>query len=164
MSQMLHLELSKDGATVAQHAGLVRQVAADLGVVAAVTESPSSSDPANATVTLTSGLWVSVSRPFVSDVDPFIADFGFERGVTIDFSIDRDHDFDAQVAQLLQLTFALLARIPNDAVLHYDYADVWLLRRGGQLVLADRDDIWYPDRVALVPAPYGRGPLAFVSM
>jgi len=161
MAQTLNLDLSADGGDVVEHVGLARQTAADLGILAAVTEAP---DPAFTGLTLTSGLWVSVARPVVSDVDPFVEDFGFERGAVVELTFNSASDADAQVAQGLQLTFGLLGRLPSDAVLHHEYFEVWLTRLRGELTLSDRDDIWYPDRLALVPGPYSRAPLAFTSM
>jgi hypothetical protein len=36
---------------------------------------------------------------------------------------------------------------------------VWLLRKGGQLTISDRDDFWRPDVIALLPRPYERANL-----
>ena len=158
MSQMLHLELSKEAPPLAQLATAAREAAAAAGVLDGVVGGP---DPTATTLALTSGLTVELAPPFVSGADPFLADFGFERGASVDFQIDGSRDPGPEYDQLLQLTFALLARVPGDAVLHYGYAEVWLLRRGGQLVLNERPDIWPPDRLAGVPVPYQQAPLAF---
>jgi len=161
MAQMLHLELTKDATPLDRLAATVREGAAGLGILADVVEAP---DPVDATLTLTSGLWVSVSVPFVSGPDPFVADFGMERAATVDFGIDGSRDPGPEFEQLLQLAFALLARVPGDAVLHYAYAEVWLARHAGQLTLNEDATIWPPDRLAQVPVPYTQAPLSFRTM
>lgn len=55
----------------------------------------------------------------------------------------------------------LLDRVTGDAVLHYEYSEVWLLRRDGQLVLSDSDDVWHPEHLARVPHRYERARLVF---
>jgi hypothetical protein len=126
-----------------------------------VAEAP---DPADAHVFLPSGPMVTVDRPFVSGEDPFVADFGMARAATVDLTIDGAGDFDQQVDDLLRLLVGLLKVVAGDAVLHYDYAEVWLVRTGGRLVLSDDDDIWPPDRLARIDVPYERSHLAFVAM
>jgi hypothetical protein len=46
-------------------------------------------------------------------------------------------------------------------VLHYQYEVIWLLRRGSELVVSDREDFWPPHRLAALPGPYTRSALAF---
>ncbi|MBP0455937.1 hypothetical protein JFN87_00260 [Streptomyces bomunensis] len=36
----------------------------------------------------------------------------------------------------------MLEQVPGDAVLHYRFEDVWLLRRGDELSLNERDALW----------------------
>ncbi|WP_419503923.1 SitI3 family protein [Lentzea aerocolonigenes] len=46
--------------------------------------------------------------------------------------------------------------------LHFGYEVVWLVRRGGELSLNERDDIWTPPRPAAVGSrPHRRGTPAF---
>jgi hypothetical protein len=161
MSQTLHLELTDDAGPLDRLAATLREVASRLGLLAAAVDTP---DPADTTLTLTSGLWVSVAAPFVSGVDPFVADFGMRRAATTDLQIDPTRDLAAQYDELLQVAFGLLAAVPGDAVLHYEYAEVWLVRRSGHLVLNEHGGMWPPDRLARIPTPYESAPLAFATM
>lgn len=161
MAHMLHLELTEEATPLARLADEVRATATRSDLLARVAEAP---DPADAQVFLSSGLMVEVDRPFVSGEDPFVADFGMARAATVDATFDTGRDFDVQVDELLQLLFGLLAVVAGTAVLHYEYAEVWLVRRDGRLVLSDDDHIWTPDRLARVEAPYERSPLTFASL
>ena len=161
MAQMLHLELTEEATPLTRLAEEVRAAATRTDLLARVAEAD---DPADAHVHLAGGVMVQVDRPFVSGEDPFVADFGMARAATVDATFDRDGDFDDQVDELLQLLFALLSAVGGDAVLHYDYAEVWLVRREGRVVLSDDDDIWTPDRLALVTVPHERSHLAFASL
>jgi hypothetical protein len=161
MSQILHLELTEEAGNLDRVATTVREVASRMGLLAAAVETPR---PADTTLTLTSGLWVSVVAPFVSGVDPFIADFGMRRAATADLQIDTQADLGPQYDELLQLVFGLLAAVPGDAVLHYAWAEVWLVRQSGHLILNENGGMWPPDRLARTPIPYNRALLAFVTM
>jgi hypothetical protein len=161
MAHMLHLELTQEATPLERLAGDVRATAARLDLVGRVAEAP---DPTDALLFLPSGLMVKVGRPFVSGEDPFVADFGMARAATVDFTFDSSGDFDLQVDELLELLVGLLAVVPGDAVLHYEFAEVWLVRRAGAFVLSDDDEIWPPERLARIDVPYDRSHLAFVTM
>lgn len=163
MSTMLHLELTKEATPLDRLAEAVRATATQLNLLARVVEAP---DPANAGFYLTSGLLVTVDPPFVSGEDPFVSDFGMARAATVDFYYDSQHEgFERQDDELLQMVFWLLeVVVPGDAVLHYEYYVVHLVRCGGQFVLSDADDVWPPERLSRVPVPYQRSHLAFVTM
>jgi hypothetical protein len=68
---------------------------------------------------------------------------------------------------MIRLVSDLLDRIPGDAVLHFQYEQIWLLRRNDELSLNERSDIWPPQRLALgtptFPARYLRLRLGRVS-
>lgn len=160
MSQYHSLELAHDAGTLEGVATTLRSVAARSGLLA----DTSPGELVGATLTLTSGLWVSVSPPFFSGEDPFLTDFGIERGASIDLQIDGMHDPEPQLDELLSLVLALLDEVPGDAVLHYASVEVWLVRRDGRLVLNDSDDIWPAGRLVTVTRPYERAPLAFATM
>ncbi|WP_409494332.1 SitI3 family protein [Amycolatopsis sp. cmx-11-12] len=62
-----------------------------------------------------------------------------------------------QQDHMIRLTLGLLDVVPGDAVLHFDYETVWLVRREGVLSLSDRQDLWTLRRLAMVRPPYRRG-------
>lgn len=49
--------------------------------------------------------------------------------------------------------------IRGDVVLTFAGEIVWLLRKGGQLTINDRDDFWIPDTAELLPHPFQRANL-----
>ena len=55
----------------------------------------------------------------------------------------------------------LLARLRGDAVLQYHHEIVWLLRRGDDLSLNERDDLWPARRLTLMFHPYRRATHTF---
>jgi len=161
MAQMLHLELGAEATPLDRLRGTVHQAAVRIDALAQVL---GGATPADATYVLTSGLLVSVSSPSVSDEDPFLADFGLVRAATVDFFVDSAREIETQYDQVPALVFALLEAVPGDAVLHYGYTEVWLVRRGGRYVLSDDDAAWPPERLARVDVPYERSHLTFVTM
>jgi hypothetical protein len=162
MATMLHLELAQEAAPLARVVEAVRATATRLGLLARESESP---DPLRVLFYLHSGLMVDVDPPFASGEDPFVADFGMVRAATVDYTFDSTHEgFERQDDELLRLTFALLAALPGDAVLHYEYSVVYLARLGGRLLLSDADDVWTPEDLVHVPEPYQRSRLAFRTM
>ncbi|HEV7761256.1 MAG TPA: SitI3 family protein [Acidimicrobiales bacterium] len=160
MATMYHLELTDEATPLGRLAETVRATSTRLGLLARVAEAP---EPAAADVILTSGLTVDVDRPFVTGEDPLVAAFGMARAATVDFTFDSREDPDRQFDELLRLVFGLLEAVPGDAVLHYEYAEVWLVRRGGLLVLNDDDVMWPPEELPRIDAPYQRSHLAFVT-
>lgn len=68
-----------------------------------------------------------------------------------------------QQDEMVWLVAGVLARLPGDAVLHWDSEMAWLVRKGGRLVVSDRDDIWTAERLAMLPRPYERAALAFAD-
>lgn len=161
MAHIHHLELTKEATPLDRLAEHVRATATRLNRLARVAEA---SDPADAVLILTSGLRVEVVRQSVSAEDPFMADFGMVRAATVDFTIDGRVDPDRQLDELLQMVFGLLEVVRGDAVLHYEYEEVWLVRRDGQLVLNDDDVMWPPEELARIDLPYQRSHLAFVTI
>jgi hypothetical protein len=83
----------------------------------------------------------------------------------VDFTYDSTHEaFEQQDDQLVQIVFGLLETLTGDAVLHYEYFQIYLARFKGQLILSDDDDFWPPEELVRVPMPYQRSHLAFVTM
>jgi len=162
MATMLHLELTKEALPLTRLVDELRATATRLGLFAREIEFP---DPAHNLIHLTSGLLVDAGPPVVSGEDPFVADFGMARAATVDFNYDSQHEgFERQHEELLRIVFGLLEVIPGDAVLHYEFFVVHLARLGGRLVLSDAEDLWPPEELVRVPAPYERAPLAFRTM
>jgi len=157
MSSVFQLELTASSSPLERLALNVRAVTADEGLIA----STGSDDLLTGVLTLTSGLWVSVSR--LGDADPEVPTFGKELGVdsvaAVDLQLNGGRDAIAQLDEMLTVVFRLLERVPGDAVLHYEDSEVWLVRRDGELIVNDDDEIWVPDRLARVPPPYRRAPL-----
>lgn len=161
MTQIYQLELAAPATGVDDVARALRDVAVSAGVVA------EDFDPArlvDGVVTLGSGLWVDVSPlddDDLDDPDQFAVDFGLQRTVSVGLQIDSAKDPGPQMQDMLTLVLDLLDRVPGDAVLHYEYSEVWLLRRDGRLVVSDSDDVWHPEYLARVPQPYERARLVF---
>jgi hypothetical protein len=106
---------------------------------------------------LDSGLLV-VSRassklPFPHPVEEA---FGFVPEVHVLFRFDKFTDFARQRHDMVRLVSVVLNDIRGDAVLLFGGELVWLLRTGGRLAISDRDDLWTPELLALLPAPYDR--------
>lgn len=111
----------------------------------------------------TSGMWISVGedRPMPWG-HPVTMDLGFTPTASVRFRLDgkRGEPSDQQ-DDMIRLTSGLLNRISGDAVLHFQFEDIWLLRRGADLSLNERDDLWLPHRLAAVSPPYRRATHAF---
>ncbi|MFB8167872.1 SitI3 family protein [Kitasatospora purpeofusca] len=93
--------------------------------------------------------------------NPLITDLGITPTVSVTFRLDKTDNLSGQEDDIVRLVSGLLTRLPGDAVLQYHYEVVWLLRRGGELSLDERDDLWTPARLAAVPQPYRRETHAF---
>ncbi|MFJ2813848.1 SitI3 family protein [Streptomyces sp. NPDC087294] len=87
---------------------------------------------------------------------PVVAGLGFTPTVGVGFRMARGVEVSDQQDDMLRLLVPLLARVDGDAVLHQDYEQVWLVRRGGELSLSENADLWRPARLALVRAPFRR--------
>jgi hypothetical protein len=74
--------------------------------------------------------------------------------VTVRFRLSKLKDLEAQRKILLRATIELLRQIPGDATLLFNGEVVWLLRKGGELILNSNQDLWRPDSLALVTLPY----------
>jgi hypothetical protein len=59
----------------------------------------------------------------------------------------------------MRLVSAVLKETEGDVVLTFEGEIVWLLRKGGQLVISNRDGFWTPEATALLPQPYERATL-----
>jgi hypothetical protein len=90
-----------------------------------------------------------------------IEDLGFTPTVRVEFRLDKVADMANQKDDMIRLVSDLLDRIPGDAVLHFQYEQIWLLRHNGEVTLSEEDDIWPPQRLAAVHQPYRRATQAF---
>ncbi|MFI1097369.1 SitI3 family protein [Streptomyces sp. NPDC020917] len=92
---------------------------------------------------------------------PLVTDLGITPSVGVAFRLAKHMDLARQEDDVVRLACGLLRRIPGDAVLQYHVETVWLLRRGDDLSLDERDDLWSPRRLGEVPAPFRRATHAF---
>lgn len=160
MTTIHQLELAAPTTPADDVARAVRDAAVAAGA-------PDDTDPArllDGNVALPSGLWVYVSPLDDEDLDEpdqFATDFGIRRTVSIGFQLNGTRDAEPQMRDMLTLVFGVLDRLPADAILHYEYEEAWLLRRGGRLVINSSEGVWHPDLLAMVPQPYELATLQF---
>jgi hypothetical protein len=64
---------------------------------------------------------------------------------------------------MVRLVSGLFDKVPGDAVLHSEDKYIMLERRGGELILNERDDIWPPELLAAVHQPYRRAQTLFLD-
>lgn len=107
------------------------------------------------------GTWIRVVDANPGPHDPVTEDFGFIPTVRVAFRLDKFTDSRSQQDDMIRLVSGLLDRAPGDAVLHFQYEQVWLLRQNGELSVSEDDDIWPPQRLAAVHQPYRRATHAF---
>jgi hypothetical protein len=103
------------------------------------------------------GTWVRAVTPRPPQPwNPVVTMFGFTPTVDVRFRMAKGVEVADQQDDMIRLVAPLLTRVSGDAVLHYQYEVVWLLRKDGKLSLSERDDIWRPRRLALMAQPYHR--------
>ncbi|HEX5115505.1 MAG TPA: SitI3 family protein [Pseudonocardiaceae bacterium] len=103
------------------------------------------------------GMWVRVGPEHSRPHDPVLEDFGFLPTVWASFRLDKFTDMSSQEDDMVRLLVGVLGRIAGDAVLHFQFETVWLLRKDGELTLNERDEhVWTPTRLAAVHLPYRR--------
>lgn len=114
------------------------------------------------------GTWMRVVRVVPSHSDIVLDELGFETNVRLVFRIDRSRDFDdvridygTQRLDMVAVVATVLKQVSGSAVLHWEFEQVWLVRKDGMLSLSERDDLWTPERLALVPRPYARSTFSF---
>jgi hypothetical protein len=128
-------------------------------VVSVLVESTAVEEHTGAKGSLRGGGWFNVDVAEYDPPDPVEERFGFSPTIDVYFGLNKFGDFEAQETDVLRLTLGVLARIPGDALLHYEHEDVWLLRRGGRLTV--NDSLWKPQQLTLLPQPYERTHLSF---
>ncbi|MBA2694518.1 MAG: hypothetical protein H0U62_01390 [Actinobacteria bacterium] len=107
------------------------------------------------------GTWIRVVEAKPRPWNAVVTDLGFTPTVWITFRLSKRDELDHQQDDMNRLVSGLLDRVPGDAVLHLDYEHIWLLRRGGDLSLNERDDLWTPNRLAALSQRYRRATHTF---
>lgn len=102
------------------------------------------------------GMWVQVMAENPPSWNPVVTDLGFHPTVSVGFRLDKVSDIGHQQNDMIRLTSDLLHRVEGDAVLHSQFEQIWLLRRLGELTVSEREDIWPPERLAIVDHPFRR--------
>lgn len=110
---------------------------------------------------LTSGVLVQVGPTTPSPFNPVLEDFGFNPTVHITFRLANLQDAAPQQDDVVRIVAGLLEHHDGDAILHFQYDVVWLLRRNGKITVCDRDTIWTNRRLQLLGRPHERGNPAF---
>lgn len=108
----------------------------------------------------TGGTWLRVLADEPRPWNPVVDVLGAAPTVRVACRLTKT-DIGRQQGDVVRLSAGLLARVPGDAVLHHDFETIWLVRRGGELLLNDRDDLWPPERLALLGRPYRRETTVF---
>ncbi|MFH8593690.1 SitI3 family protein [Streptomyces rimosus] len=111
----------------------------------------------------TTGLWLRVGEERTDPRHPVLTDLGFSPTVSVMFELARSGEYSDQQDEMIRLVSELLMRITGDAVLHFQFEVIWLLRRNGELSLNERSDLWPPQRLAAVPRPYRRATHTFAE-
>ena len=107
-------------------------------------------------VTATAGIWLRVREQKPEPWQTIPAVLGFCPTVAVRFRLDKEADIPHQQDAIVRLAMALLHNVPGDAVLHREMETAWLIRKDDDITLNERDDLWTPERLAMVPPPYRR--------
>jgi hypothetical protein len=149
--------LKLNGADAEQVAHLLTHAATVAGLVDKATGTPSFGRTGD---WLDSGVLVGAGTvtppPFP---DPIEEELGFTATVSVLFRLTSAADLAKQGHDMVRLVSVLLNELRGDAVLMFAGELVWLLRKGGQLTISNRDDFWRPDLLALLPRPFERASL-----
>jgi hypothetical protein len=96
---------------------------------------------------------------------PIEESFGVVGACWLVFTLDPGRgSVTVQQDEVVWLTSAVLAHLPGDAVLHWESELAWLVRKDGETVVNDREDIWTPERLAMLPGSYRRSRLRFAGV
>ena len=87
---------------------------------------------------------------------PLVAGLGLAPTVAVGFRMAKGVEVSDQQDDMVRLVMPLLERVDGDAVLHYQFERIWLLRRGGELSLDEGDELWPAGRLGLVGRPCRR--------
>jgi hypothetical protein len=107
------------------------------------------------------GMWFRVGEEKPQPWHPVISDLGFTPMVWVRFQLAGSSEHRYQQDDMIRLASGLLDKVPGDAVLHFQFETIWLLRSGAELSLNERDDLWPPRRLAAVSQFYCRATYEF---
>ncbi|MFI9786406.1 SitI3 family protein [Kitasatospora sp. NPDC051984] len=107
------------------------------------------------------GTRIHVSAPSGYPVDIVDREFGVPSKIELWIEPARYEPPGPQEEDIIALVLGLLAELPVDAVLTYNYETVWLLRRGEDLVLHEDPLMWPEHWRAMIDGPYRRESLRF---
>ncbi|WP_329133559.1 SitI3 family protein [Streptomyces sp. NBC_01476] len=107
------------------------------------------------------GTWIRVVATRPQPWSPVVTDLGIMPSVRVAFVFDKEADLSGQEDDVITVVAGLLRQVPGDAVLLFHDETIWLLRRGDDLSLNERNDLWPPRRLAVVSQPYRRATHAF---
>ncbi|GDY34086.1 SitI3 family protein [Gandjariella thermophila] len=105
--------------------------------------------------------WIKVTGIQPQPWNVIITDLGFTPTVSVAFRRNNQEKTSQQEDDMVRIVDRLLVRVPGDLVLHWDFEEIWLLRRGGELTVSEDDDIWPPERLAVLTQPYHRATHTF---
>jgi hypothetical protein len=108
---------------------------------------------------LRSGGYFDVDLAEYDPPDPIEDQFGFAPTVQVYFGLSRSAGFDAQEADVLRLSLGVLDRIQGDALLNFQFIELWMLRKDGKLTI--NDELWKPEYRALIKQPYEAASLSW---
>ncbi|MEU8506458.1 SitI3 family protein [Streptomyces brevispora] len=111
----------------------------------------------------TKGTWICVGEQTPQPWNPVITDLGFTPTVWVRFQLARSSEHSDQEDDMVRLVSGLLDRTPGDAVLHFQFEVIWLLRRGSEVSLNERSDVWPPHRLAAVSQTFHRATHEFAQ-
>lgn len=109
------------------------------------------------------GTWIRLAEAGPRAFNPVLTDFGFDPAMSLVFRFDKEADIAEQQDDMIRLVAGLLERVPGDMVLHREFEEVWLLRRGDDLSVGEEDFMWPEKRLDMVPGPYRRATHAFAD-
>ncbi|WP_123821462.1 SitI3 family protein [Kitasatospora cineracea] len=107
-------------------------------------------------VPTTHGMTVRVSKPSPAPFDIIEDEFGIPSKILIWLEPDKDEEFADQDEDVVVLVAGILEETSADVVLIHNYETVWLIRRGGELILHERPTLWPDRRLALIKGEYRR--------
>ncbi|SEN37767.1 SitI3 family protein [Actinacidiphila rubida] len=142
----------------AEVARALKAIGSGAGLLAAAVTPEALLDPG---VVSEHGTWIRVVATRPQPWSPLVTDLGISPSVRVAFVFDKEADLAGQEDDVILLVAGLLDQVPGDAALEYHDEIIWLLRRGDDLSLNERDDLWSPQRLAAVQQPYRRATYAF---
>jgi hypothetical protein len=107
------------------------------------------------------GTRIVVYEPRPRPWNAVITDLGFTPVVSVGFVLYTESKISDQQDDMIRLISSLLDRVSGDAVLHKDFEQIWLLRRGTDLSVSEQADLWPAHRLAALSQHYRRATHTF---